>query len=180
VEQARTFILDLPRDRVEKLTRELAEVQKQIEAERQYVQRNPAREEIAWQDAVAQAAIEKEKVERKFVERPTPAGPAQEKETRARGRKKEDWSINPPQPQHQSPGVFAQASQEASRDARTDSLHGPAAKVFEAWRQSDLDKVIAAALKGESVSFKPPSKETKRLPQTSSTKLVQRTDSSLY
>lgn len=87
VEQARQFMLDLPRDLVDKLTRELAEVQKQIEAqmeaEREYAERDPAREEIQWLDEVAEAAIEKEKIERQFVEpRPAPAGPAREEEAR--------------------------------------------------------------------------------------------------
>jgi hypothetical protein len=308
VEQARTFMLDLPRDRVEKLARELTEVQAQIKTEREYASRNPVREQIAWEDALAKAAIEKEGVERKFVEptlvggrkkdhAPASASALELRKTEAeirlarnlspgpqsfanaleyrglimafvneadakrlnrweRGRLKEEWtvpiaasqskrsrdddrdddryragelvvvnqygnifhltprstglsraelpdylkgidraplmsvtaaqsamheyrqhrqnereeeyrhhrnetfsSVAPPRSQQQSPGVFAQAAQEASRDARTENLHGPAAKVWEAWRQTDFDELIAAALKGQSVSFKPPSKE---------------------
>jgi hypothetical protein len=46
-------------------------------ADRDYAQRDPAREQIAWEDALAKAAIEKEKKDRQFVE-PKPE-PAQEK-----------------------------------------------------------------------------------------------------
>jgi hypothetical protein len=67
VEQARTLMLDLPRDRVEALGRELADVHRKIEAELRYTRRDPVREEMQWADALAHAAIEKEKVERKFV-----------------------------------------------------------------------------------------------------------------
>jgi len=88
IAQAKEFMLDLPRDVVDKLTRELAEIQKQIEAqkeaEREYASRDPAREEMEWLDKVAEAAIAKEEVERQFVEpRPAPAGPAREEEARA-------------------------------------------------------------------------------------------------
>jgi len=83
IEQAREFMLDLPKDRVEKLTRELAEVQKQIEAADEYARRDPVREEMEWLDKVAEAAIAKEEVERQFVEaRPAPAAPAREEEAR--------------------------------------------------------------------------------------------------
>jgi len=78
VDQAKELMLDMPRDRVERLTRELAEVQKQIAAEQEYARRDPVREEIEWLDAVAMAAIEKEKVERQFVE-----PKAERQETRA-------------------------------------------------------------------------------------------------
>ncbi|MGC2662034.1 MAG: relaxase/mobilization nuclease domain-containing protein, partial [Bryobacteraceae bacterium] len=308
VEQARTFMLDLPRDRMEKLTREMADVQAKIKAEREYADGNPVREQIAWEDALATAAIEKERVERKFVETTSAGGRKKDHEqatasapelrkTEAeirlarslfpgaqsfanaledrglimacvneaaaerlnrweQGRRKEEWTgpiaarqdrrsrdrdrdddkyragelvvvnqygnifqltpsstglsraelrdylkgidrkplmsvmeaqgamreyqqhrqqereeayrhnrnekfspVAPARPQHQSPDVFAQAAQEASRDTRTENLHGPAGKVWEAWRQTDFDKLIAAALKGQSVSLKPPSKE---------------------
>jgi hypothetical protein len=88
VQQAREFMLDLPRDRAERLTRELAETQKQLEAEQEYARRDPVREDMAWQDAVAKAAIEKEKIERHFVE------PQPEKETR-RGRQEKEPAQQP-------------------------------------------------------------------------------------
>jgi hypothetical protein len=58
----------------------IAEVEKRrtAEAEQEYAQRDPVREETAWLDAVAEAAIETEKIERQFVE------PNEPQETRAR------------------------------------------------------------------------------------------------
>jgi Relaxase/Mobilisation nuclease domain len=66
-EQARELMLDIPRDRMDRLQRELSAVEKHIAAEREYAARDPVREEMEWLDAVAQAAIEKEKIERAFV-----------------------------------------------------------------------------------------------------------------
>jgi len=68
IEDARQFLLDLPRDRMDQLTGELSKVQKQIETEREYAERDPVREDMAWHDALEQAAIEKEKTERQFAE----------------------------------------------------------------------------------------------------------------
>ena len=45
------------------------------DAKRKYAQHDPAKEQIAWEDAVAKAAIEKERKERQFVE-PAPSRPA--------------------------------------------------------------------------------------------------------
>jgi hypothetical protein len=73
IEQAREFMLDLPRNHEDRLKRELAEVQKQIEAEREYAERDPVREQMAWEDDLAKAAIAKEEKERKFAE-PTKQG----------------------------------------------------------------------------------------------------------
>jgi hypothetical protein len=85
VEAAREFLLDLPRDRVDRLTRQLSEVEWQIKAEREYGNRDPVRDEIQWQQALDRAAIEKEERERKFLEphpEKTPTG-RQEKESGA-------------------------------------------------------------------------------------------------
>jgi hypothetical protein len=60
--QIRARLSDL--DREELPTIELA---RNLTAERQIDMRDPRREEIAWQDALAKAAIEKEKIERRFV-----------------------------------------------------------------------------------------------------------------
>ncbi len=65
------------------------------EAERKYAQRDPARDEIAWQDAIAKAAIEKEEAARQFLE------PKPEKETRAGGREENESpkQAQPPAPE---------------------------------------------------------------------------------
>lgn len=53
------------------------------DAERDYAERDPAREQIAWEDKVAKAAIEKEEKDRQFVEpqqQPTPQQDRQQRE----------------------------------------------------------------------------------------------------
>lgn len=140
IEQAREFMLDLPRDRVDKLTRELADVQAQIKAEHEYANRNPVRDEIQWQDELDKAAIAKENTERQFVEpedrdKETRTGHSQKQ---AGDRKERHWPINPPQ--HQSWPGFEKAASEATRDNRTDNLKGAAAKVWELWSEFDREK----------------------------------------
>jgi len=142
IEQAREFMLDLPRDRADKLTRELADVQKQLEAEREYASRDPVRDEIQWQDALDKAAVAKEKTEKQFVE-----PKERDKETRAGrepgqpgDRKENHWPINPPTPERKSPRLFEQAATEATRDERTENLKGAAAKVWEIWTHIDYEQ----------------------------------------
>jgi|SRR5579871_394692 len=59
------------------------EMEKMVQAglEREYAKRDPVREQIAWEDAVAKAAIEKEEREQRFI-----AKEDREKETRAGGK----------------------------------------------------------------------------------------------
>jgi hypothetical protein len=143
IEQAREFMLDLPRDRTDKLERELTEVQKQIAAEQEYARRDPVRDEIAWEEALAKAAIEKEKVERQFVEpkdREKEAGAGRE-QTQPGRREEVKWPS------------FEKEATDAIRNERTESLKGPAAQVWAAWQKIDNDKVSAAALAGESIPF---------------------------
>lgn len=78
-------------DAFDKLKAELTEADKVLaetrRAERDYARRDPVREQIAWEDKLADAAIEKEKKERRFAEpRPTAAEPAREKHEPARPR----------------------------------------------------------------------------------------------
>jgi hypothetical protein len=154
IEQAREFMLDLPRDRADRLTRELADVQAQIKAEHEYARRDPVRDEIQWQDALDKAAIAKEKTERQFAE-PT----EREKEDTRAGREQRQpgnreervWPINPPQ--HQSWPGFEKAASEATRDERTENLIGPAAQVWTAWQQSDSAQAFAAALDDKGIAF---------------------------
>ncbi len=155
IEQAREFLLNLPRDQMDKLTRELAQVQEQLKAERDYANRDPVREEADWLDRLGKAAIEKEKIERQFVE------PKQrEKEARAAreqvktgGRKENHWPINPPQPERKAPELFGKAATEAGRDDRMENLTGPASKVWQAWQHSDSAKAYTAALDDKGITF---------------------------
>jgi hypothetical protein len=154
IEQAREFMLDLPRDRADKLTRELAEVQAQIKAEQEYAKRDPVRDEIQWQDALDKAAIAKEKTERQFVE-PKEREPEEIRAGRERGqsgsREERAWPIHPPQ--HQSWPGFERASTDATDDHRAENLKGPAAHAWEAWCQSDSAKAYAAALDDKGIMF---------------------------
>jgi MobA/VirD2-like, nuclease domain len=103
-----------------------AELEKLIQAhaERTYAQRDPVREEMAWQDAIARASIEKEKIERQFF---TPED--RKLETRA-GR---DGSAEKER----------QPEQEA---ALPPNLKGPAAEIWTALHRSDNARAFAAAL----------------------------------
>jgi len=60
-----------------------AEIKKMADEhhEREYARRDPVRDQIAWEDAIAKAAIEKEKIEQRHL-----AKEDREKETRARGK----------------------------------------------------------------------------------------------
>jgi hypothetical protein len=61
-------------DAFENLRQELTESRKVLaetrRADHEYANRDPAREQIAWEDNLAKAAIEKEKQQRQFVEKP--------------------------------------------------------------------------------------------------------------
>ncbi|MGH7970279.1 MAG: MobA/MobL family protein, partial [Limisphaerales bacterium] len=50
------------------------------DAERDYAQRDPAREQVAWEDKVAKAAIEKEKKDRQFAEPAPQPAPQQDRQ----------------------------------------------------------------------------------------------------
>jgi len=130
VEQARSAIQGLNHDRLKGLNSELAEVQGLIaSAERQ--PRHKATEPVwdrdlannEWQDAVINAAIEKEKAERQFVE-------PRKRETRAAkrqagaGRRKKEWAIMPPQPEpiQTSPEYHIE---DAAREATQDKNYAP-------------------------------------------------------
>jgi hypothetical protein len=61
------------------------------------------------------------------------------------------WPAKPPQPEQKSPGLFAQAADQASRDERVANLKGPAAQIWKLWTRIDPEK--HAAKIGEGVSF---------------------------
>lgn len=86
--QLRALKRDLARldrqDAFEKLKHELTESRKVLaetrRADHEYAQRDPAREQIAWEDKVAKAAIEKEKKDRQFAEPGTQPAPQQDRQ----------------------------------------------------------------------------------------------------
>lgn len=176
VQEAKEFILENAHerqqpDKLDRLKSELAEVQK-LQAEATAQQREkPApvwdrdRDNAAWEKAVMNAAIEHEKVERRFVE-------PRQKETRGGreqaevGGREKVWPINPPQPERKSPGLFGKAATEAGRDDRAENLHATgaaarpearhrpmpenlksaAAEIWTAYQQSQNPRAFAAAL----------------------------------
>lgn len=150
VEKARENLAVGPQrkpERLDTLRQQLAEVNREIygpaldqlkhqlpEAERDYAQRDPVRDDIAWHDAVAKAAIEKEKIERRFVEPKD-----RDKETRAGGRGK-DWPVTPerPEPIETCPSLHVEdAAREATRPQPApvipSNLKGPAADIWAAY-----------------------------------------------
>lgn len=149
VEKARDNLAGGPQrkpERLETLRQQLVEVNREIygpaldqlkhrlaQAERDYAQRDPVRDDIAWHDAVAKAAIEKEKTKRRFVER------KDAKETRRGGRGK-DWPVTPelPDPVKTSPGLhFEDAARKATQPQPAPEmpshLKGPAAHIWTAY-----------------------------------------------
>src|SRR5262249_46340997 len=50
------------------------------------------------------------------------------------------WPANPQQPQRNQGTEFARAAADAGNDGRVQNLHGPAAELWEAWRQVDAEK----------------------------------------
>ena len=115
--------------------------------------RATVRQEIDWEEALAKAAIEKERVARNFVE---------PKEPRARaglGYKKEEWPIMPPQPERRSASLFERAGRDVSGDKRTEDIKGPVEQLWSAWCQMDIEMVNAAARQGKTVSVAAPKRE---------------------
>jgi hypothetical protein len=121
VEQARDFIRDVSRDR-------------------QREKPSPAwdrdRDNNAWHDAVIKAAIEKEKIDRRFID------PERKKAERAGSREEKKWPAMPPQAKGKSWTDFERAGKEATRDTRPENLKGAAAHIWTAWRQSHTSKAL--------------------------------------
>ena len=102
-----------------------AELEKLIDAnsEREYAKRDPVRDDMAWQDAIARAAIEKEKIERQFVEPKKPRETREGRDSKENGRQAEQQPAPPPP-----------------------TLKGPASDIWTAWHRSDNARAFAAAL----------------------------------
>jgi hypothetical protein len=111
-----------------------------------------------WQEAVINAAIDKEKAERNYVEPGHRAGVGSRKEERAEewGRKKEarqqavnekHWPINPPR--HSGWPSFNEAAERTTNDTR----RGAPSRLWAAWLQSDNAKAFEAALDEKGLMF---------------------------
>ena len=154
---------------------ELAEIQKAI-----------ADYEHEWADKVAAAGIEKEKIERRFVEPKPPREPG----TLGRGREPERSPFQPPPPEQQpqwsglkfaTPNLekaapdltFRDAAREAGRDQRPreapEHLRGTAAEIWLANHRSDSAKAFAAALDEKGILLALVTKEEAELSQKHAT-----------
>jgi hypothetical protein len=110
------------------------------------------RDDRAWQDAVIKAAIEKEKIEREFVE-------PRNREAGAGSREKE-WPILPtvPEPIKTSPQYhFEDAARATIRPEPEppvpEKLKGTPAHIWTAWHQSDTAKAFAAAINEQGIDL---------------------------
>ncbi len=139
-------------DAFENLKRELTKADKVLaetrEAEREYAKRDPVREQIAWEDAVAKAAIEKEKKERRFVEKPRAGRTGADTEKQpARGRfgdvllsRAADTAMRDPRQQH------GELSNAAFRDALEKNRLGLACVTPDEAARSHREKKFAKEL----------------------------------
>lgn len=116
------------------------------------------RADSVWQDAVINAAIEKEKAERKFVE-------PRDRQAEAGGREK-DWPIMPPTPEPiKTPARyhFEDAARDTTRPepepAMPENLRGTAAHIWTAWHRSDNAKAFCAAIHERGIALAAVTKE---------------------
>ena len=142
---------------IQKLRDELARVDQLLKGVKQKPEKSaPAwdrdRAESAWQDAVVNAAIEKEKIERQFVE-PRNRG------VEAGSREKE-WPILPTVPEPIKTSAQYHFEDAARATARPepeppppDNLRGTAAHIWTAWHHSDTAKAFAAAINEQGIDL---------------------------
>ncbi|MGD0798641.1 MAG: relaxase/mobilization nuclease domain-containing protein, partial [Acidobacteriaceae bacterium] len=117
------------------------------------------RREIAWEVALAKSAVEKEKIEKRFVE-PTP------KEMRERRAAEEKWPTNPPgsersetSPEYHFDDAARQTTRERPEPGMPESFRGTRARIWEAYRHSDNAQAFAAALGEHDISLAAVSKD---------------------
>lgn len=115
--------------------------------------------EIAWEEKLARAAIEKEKIAGKFKE-PT------EKEIREQGRREKVWPLKPPTPEpaRSSPSDRFEFAARATDRPKPEpvmpqNLRGAAARIWQAYHMSDNAQAFAAALREEGISLASVTKE---------------------
>ena len=100
-----------------------------LEADRATVRR-----EIQWEEALATAAIEKEKTDRRFID------PEKKRAEPAGRREERKWPIMPPRPESRHRTEFEQAAKDSGHDRRPENLKGAAARIWDIWNQSHTSK----------------------------------------
>lgn len=115
--------------------------------------------EIKWEEALARAAVDKEKTERRFVEQ-TP------QEKRAKEEQEKVWPVNPPrsEPTKTSPRYhFDDAAREGTNPepepVMPENLKATARRIWNAYRQSDSARAFAAALNEDGIALAAVTKE---------------------
>ena len=119
--------------------------------------REPHRDEIAWEDALAKAAIKKEKVERRFVEpkpgeRP-PANPFLPPTIPL------PPALNRTSPQLWFEDVAKHVTQDKRPQEPPDNIRGAATRIWTAYNKSHNARAFAAALDEQGISLAVVSKE---------------------
>jgi len=123
-----------------------------------------------WQEAVIDAAIDKEKLEQNFAEpqeqkdeekqRGAGAGSRKKEgreqeertdEARRQARNEKHWPVQAPA--HQAWPDFGKAAEATTTDERVENLKGTAAHIWAAWQQSDSARAFATALDDKGVMF---------------------------
>jgi len=124
-----------------------------------------------WQEAVVNAAIDREKVERNFIEpedktksqerkrgagagsrkKESPEEWEQKAEARRQATNEKHWPVNPPT--HDGWPSFEKAAEHATIDRRAENLRGAPKHLWDAWLQSDSAKAFAAALDDKGIMF---------------------------
>ncbi len=119
------------------------------------------RQEIAWEEAVARAAIEKEKSERRFVE------PA-DRSSKSRGSRKERWPLAPERGDARNPNLFGAAAERST--TRVQGHVGLSARIDEVFKESEGNrKAFRAGLNERGIDFAIVSKEEAERSQKEST-----------
>jgi len=144
--------METDRGNIERETYTAAQETAKLRAELAQIEKEIRREELAWEDQLAKAAIEKEKIERRFIE------PDHQAVREARAG--QDWPVMPPQPElvRTSPAHhFEDAAREAAYDHRPqdapDHLRGTSAEIWLAYHRSDNAKAFAAALDEKGIAL---------------------------
>lgn len=148
--QLRLFMQDIDMGSVPTVEQAKMHLQERVAADR-LADLATVKNEIAWEEALVRAGIEKEKTEREFVE-PTPA------QIKERERAERRWPIEPPKPEPitTSPAYhFEDLAHETTvpKAERNAPPRGIPAHIWTAWHQSDNARAFAASLDEHGISL---------------------------
>jgi hypothetical protein len=150
--ELRAFMQDIQRDSFPTVEQARAQYRERMMDERKadlaIVQR-----EIAWEEALAKAAIEKERTEKRFVE-PTP------QEVRDKEARDKLWPVRPPSseqaktsPRYHFDDTAREATSPEPEPVMPENLKGTAARIWNDYHQSDSARAFVAALDEHQISL---------------------------